>query len=699
MTNLPPENRLAREASPYLRQHARNPVDWYPWGPEALEEARAKDKPILLSIGYSACHWCHVMERESFEDAAIARQMNELFVNIKVDREERPDLDHIYQLVVQLLGRSGGWPLTVFLTPQQKPFFGGTYFPPVDRYGVPGFPKVLAAIAAAYREQREEVASQADEIASAIAGATAGEATGSAAALTPAALQAAAKKLVARFDDQHGGFGSRPKFPSTMALALLLEDAWTTRDEANLGRVRLALEAMRGGGIYDHLGGGFHRYSTDEKWLVPHFEKMLYDNALLLRLYADGHRAFEADAFAATVVDIARYLRREMTDASGAFYATQDADSEGEEGRFFVWSPEELQAVLGGDPEALAVALAHYGVTPEGNFEETGKTVLAEAEPIASLAVRMGKAPSHLTRALERARTALFEARRSRVAPFRDEKILASWNGLAIGALAYGGRAVGDAELIATARRAFDAVETHLLRTATLDGEPSLRAARLVKDGVVKEHGFLDDHAYLACASLDLYEATGEPRYVEVAAALARTVLARFHDPKGGGFFFTADDAEALIVRAKDPYDQAVPSGAAMACQALRRLGVLLGEPFASVAQREVERLGEAALKNPFGMAQLALEVGPLVRGSVDVLLVGPRDDARTEALAAEAFARYVPGRLVAWFDPADARSRAACAALAEGKEPRAEPVAYVCRGRTCSPPVSRPEDLRPLLG
>src|SRR5580658_8485744 len=366
-------NRLAGEASPYLQQHADNPVDWYPWGPEALEKAKREDKPILLSIGYSACHWCHVMERESFEDEAIASAMNASFVSVKVDREERPDLDHVYQLVVQLMGRSGGWPLTVFLTPDQKPFFGGTYFPPADRYGMPGFPKVLQAVWEAYRTRREEVDDQSAKLTHAIEQVAADEthavadeagASASGPGASAALVAEAGKKLASRFDRVHGGFGHRPKFPNTMSLDVLLR---TGQKEL----VRKALDAMRAGGIWDHLGGGFHRYSTDERWLVPHFEKMLYDNALLLRLYADAWRVTGEPLYAETARSIAAYLAREMTAPDGGFYATQDADSDGEEGKFFVWTPAEIDAACGDDDDAARAAKAAFDVTDAGNFEHS----------------------------------------------------------------------------------------------------------------------------------------------------------------------------------------------------------------------------------------------------------------------------------------------------------------------------------------
>jgi uncharacterized protein len=576
-------NRLAKEASPYLVQHGNNPVDWFPWGEEALARARAEDKPILLSIGYSACHWCHVMERESFEDAATAKLMNELYVSIKVDREERPDLDQIYQLVVQIMGRSGGWPLTVFLTPDQKPFFGGTYYPPVPRHGMPAFSQVLAAVADAYKQKREDVVAQAGELAAAIAKATQVDVKAGF-TLGPHVLERAVFTLGRRFDETNGGFGTRPKFPNTMPLEALLRRGALDGDAGSLARVVLALDAMRAGGIYDQLGGGFHRYSTDEKWLVPHFEKMLYDNALLLRLNTDAWRATKEPRFAATVREIAAYVAREMTAPDGGFYATQDADSEGEEGKFFVWTPAEIDGLLSADEYAAAREV--FGITDEGNFEESGATVL-------SLVNGAGEAE---TPALVRAKAKMLAAREKRVKPFRDEKILASWNGLMIRALADAGAALRDAGMVEAASRALAFVKGALVK----DG----RIVRLVKDGITRGPGFLDDYACVAAAALELYEATGDASHVVLARALADAILAHFWDDETAELYFTPDDGEALIHRAKDPWDHAVPSGTAIALEVLARLGVMVDERYGKLAERGIERLAAAAMENPFGMAQ-----------------------------------------------------------------------------------------------
>jgi uncharacterized protein YyaL (SSP411 family) len=670
-------NRLSHETSPYLLQHARNPVDWYPWGTEALARAEREDLPILLSIGYSACHWCHVMERESFENEAIAKQMNESFVCVKVDREERPDLDHVYQIVIQLMGRSGGWPLTVFLTPDQKPYFGGTYFPPADRHGMPGFPKVLHAALEAFRTRRDDVHAHAAELTRAIEQAVAIDAgTGGASADL---VRAATRTLVARFDEEHGGFGSRPKFPSTMSLEVLLRAG----DRARFAKT---LAAMRAGGIYDQLGGGFHRYSTDEMWLVPHFEKMLYDNALLLRLFADGWRALGDDAHARTAAEIAAYVAREMTDPGGGFYATQDADSDGQEGRYFVWRPDEIDEACGSDRDAADAAKHVYGVTAEGNFEHSGATVLS---------IVHAPDDEREAAALERARGLLFEAREARPKPARDEKLLASYGALMIGALA-DASAVAGPTLLDAAVRAITYVETSLVTWE--DGGRIARVARNSAGGAARGFGFLDDHAFVGDAAIAVYQATGDPRWVRLALGLAEAILVHFHDAADGTFYFSPDDGEAILVRAKDRFDHSVPSASSMACKLFLGLGTLVDPKFSEHGARAVERMAAAASEHPLGMSSTVALVDRLVRGSVDVVLVGPRSSEATRALAREVFRAYLPDRVVAWADPSDPTALDACRALADGKPAHAVPVAYVCRGRSCSAPVHDPRELASLL-
>jgi uncharacterized protein YyaL (SSP411 family) len=676
-------NRLAGEASPYLIQHAHNPVDWYPWGREALDRAQREDRPILLSIGYSACHWCHVMERESFENASIAALMNEHFVNVKVDREERPDLDHVYQLVVQLMGRGGGWPLTVFLTPDERPFFAGTYFPPVDRHGMPGLPKVLLAVSEAFRSQRGQIDARATEMTEAIARAAVGEPEGGATASAEQVEQATAT-LTARFDAINGGFGHRPKFPSTAALDVLLR-------AGDVPRIRKALGAMRAGGVWDHLGGGFHRYSTDERWLVPHFEKMLYDNAQLLRLYADAWRALREPLYERTAKDIAAYVAREMTSPDGAFYATQDADSEGDEGKFFVWTPHDVDVACGDDVQAASVAKLMFDVSEEGNFEGSGASVLSTPGSLERVAYALSTSLESTTDAFDRARARMFWARELRPRPFRDEKVLASWNGLMAGALAQAGAALGDGPMVDAAVRALEFVERALVIAET----PTRgRVLRHVKDGLLRGPGFLDDHAFVGDAALDVYEATGNPRWVRLARSLAESILTHFHDTGGEGFFFTPDDGPAAIVRAKDVYDHAVPSGAAIACRLLLRLGVLVEPQYNEPAERAVTKIAEAAARNPLAMGVTVSLIDRLVRGPVDVLVVGPRDQAATRDLARAAKRAYVRDLALAWADPTDPETLGACARLWEGKRAESKPVAYVCRGRTCSLPIANPDEL-----
>ncbi|MEP7124816.1 MAG: thioredoxin domain-containing protein [Byssovorax sp.] len=686
---MAPPNRLARESSPYLLQHAENPVDWYPWGAEALERARREDKPILLSIGYAACHWCHVMEHESFEDEAIAALMNERFVNIKVDREERPDLDQIYQLVVQLMRRSGGWPLTVFLTPDQRPFFAGTYFPPKEKYGMPGFPQVLSALADAYATQRGEVEEQAQEITQAIGRVHAS--SGAHADVGPDVLDRAARALTERFDARHGGFGTRPKFPNTMALDILLRVGMRGDADA-MAHVKLALDHMRAGGIRDHLRGGFHRYSTDERWLVPHFEKMLYDNALLLRLYVDGFRAFKTPAYADTAREIVGYLFAEMRDESGGFFASQDADSEGHEGTFFVWTPSDLEAAIAAGTSRETARL-HFGITPEGNFEKSGATVLSEVMPIASVAAELGLTLAAATAALDEARRAMLTYREKRERPTRDDKVLASWNGLLLGALADAGRALDEPTWVDAAVKGFDAITATLVR----DG----RVGRYFKDGVAASDrpGFLDDQAYLGNAAIDLFEATGEPRFASAARAIGAAMVAHHGDRGEGGFWFSPDDGDALITRTKDAYDQAIPSAAAMAALLCLRVGTTSDESLFSPGEKQLQLLAGAAIETAMGMSQTLLVLDRLARGSTDVVLVGPISSPATRALADVAFHAYLPNRSVIHVDPSRAESLAAAPIAAEGKTGApGETVAYVCRGRACSAPVRDAAALAALL-
>jgi uncharacterized protein YyaL (SSP411 family) len=678
-------NRLADELSPYLQQHAHNPVDWYPWGDEAIERARAEDKPIFLSIGYSACHWCHVMERESFDDPDTAAVLNARFISIKVDREERPDLDQVYQLAVQIARRGGGgWPLSVFLTPSLKPFYAGTYFPPADRYGMPAFRRVLDGVWDAFAKRRADVERSSEGLTQAI-GEVAGGRLAADGALSKDAMSRASAKLTKRFDEAHGGFGTRPKFPNSLALELFLR-AEARGDDAHRGRLRAALDGMRDGGVYDQLGFGFHRYSTDERWLVPHFEKMLYDNALLCRLYVEAWRAHGEPADRRTAEEILTYVEREMTAPEGLFYSSQDADSEGEEGKFFVWSPEELDAIL--DPAEAAAAKRRWGVREEGNFEGSGKTVLHVAASLEDVAAALAVGAEEARAHLDSAREKLLTAREGRVAPFKDEKRLAAWNGLMIEAAAMAGAAFDAPRWRRLATRALSA----LRETLFTDG----RLRRLAKDGVAKGEGFLEDHAHVANAALEVYEATSDPEALAFARTLVDLALERFADADGPGFFF-APASDDLVVRGKDPHDGATPSGTSSMVHALLRLHAHLGQArYLEAAEETLTAFGPDAVDHPLGHANLAAAVDRYVHGPVEIVVVA--EDGEGEALLDAARRAYVPNRVLLRLDP-NAAPGAGAGALLEGRgQVDGRPTAYVCRGRACSLPVTDPDALTALL-
>ncbi len=556
-------NRLSEESSPYLRQHAHNPVDWYPWGEEALRRARDEDRPIFLSIGYAACHWCHVMERESFTDPRIAQLMNDHFVNIKVDREERPDLDHLYMSATQLLTGSGGWPLSVWLTPDLKPFYAGTYYPPEDRFGRPGFATVLTEMARAFRERRADVEAQADRVAEALRQLTTVTPPAVAGELDRAPLQAATTALRRQFDATHGGFGGAPKFPSAGALLLLLRQYEHTHDPTLLQMVTQTLVAMAQGGIYDQIGGGFHRYATDARWLVPHFEKMLPDQALLVPAYLEAHRVTGDDLYRRIAEETLRWVQREMTHPEGGFYSSLDADSDGEEGRFYVWTPDEVTTVLGRDDGALFSRI--YGITPQGNFE--GRSIPHLRRSVAEWAAELGQDAADLQARLDALRERLREARAQRVWPARDDKILTDWNGLMLSAFARAADLLGQLDLRETAVRAATFLLDHLRRDGHL--WHSFRA------GQATVPAFLADYAFLANGLLDLHALTGEQHWRDAARDLADQMIDLFWDDAGVGFFMTARDQQTPITRSKNPYDEGWPAGNSVAVAVLVRLAAL----------------------------------------------------------------------------------------------------------------------------
>jgi uncharacterized protein YyaL (SSP411 family) len=689
-------NRLAGETSPYLLQHAHNPVDWYPWGPEALARARAEDRPIFLSIGYAACHWCHVMERESFEDEATAADLNRDFVPIKVDREERPDLDQVYMAAVQAMTGQGGWPMSVFLTPDGKPFYGGTYFPDRPHHGLPAFRQVLAGVASAYREQRAEVERSGDTIVAAIA-----RASRVAPASTPpsslpeqAVLEAAVAQLEVTFDARTGGWGGAPKFPQPMTIEFLLARASTTLDPRPLAIARRALDAMADGGIHDQLGGGFHRYAMDAVWLVPHFEKMLYDNAQLARVYVHGWALTGDRRYRDVALDTLDYMARELRTAEGAFAASQDADTEGVEGATFVWTAQEIRALLPTDDVALF--LAAYDVTDSGNWE--GRSILRRLRTDAELAETVGIPSPEVGRRLADARATLLSARDRRPQPGLDAKVLAGWNGLAIAAFADAVRAFGatgdvaDAELAARYRDVVtEAAGAVLARLRTSDG----RLQRSWKDGRPTGNGVLEDYACLADGLLALYAATFDERWFVAGRGLADAMLEHFSDP-AGGFFDTSDDHEALVVRPMSLGDNAVPSGNAMATTVLLRLAALTGaDEYREAAERALGLVDGVLARYPGGFAQWLVGLDLALAPFLEVAIVGDPADAATRRLMAPALAGFRPHLVLA----VSATPRTSAIELLGARFMLHDrPTAFVCREFTCRQPVHEPEALAAQL-
>jgi len=598
-----------------LLQHRDNPVDWYPWGSEALERAKKEQKPIFLSIGYSACHWCHVMEHESFESAAIAELLNEKFVAVKVDREERPDLDQIYMNVTQMMTGRGGWPMSVFLTPELKPFYAGTYFPPTARGGMPGFDDVLRAVDDAWRNRRDAAEDMGDQLVGELKKLERGG--GAAEPLSRALVDNAVAHLSRAFDATWGGFGGAPKFPHPMDLQLLVRQAARSGRVQPVEMVRTTLDRMAAGGIYDHLGGGFARYSVDARWLVPHFEKMLYDNALLAAAYTDAYQATGNAEYARVTRETLDYVLRDMTGSEGGFYSTEDADSEGEEGKFYVWSPDEVDEVLG--ETAGATFGRVYDVTDAGNFE--GHSILNLPKSIAQAAKVMGRDEAELTAELAESRAKLFAVREKRVHPGKDDKVIVAWNGLMIDALARAAGALGEPRYAAAAAKAADFLHDNLLRD---DG----RLLHTWRHGKAKLDAYLDDYAALAGGLISLYEATFDSHRLDEAARLADVMLAQFADAEGGGFFYTADDHEQLIARTKDVTDASVPSSNALAATALARLGKLTGKAsYADAAKGAMEAAVGMMKQAPTAMGQMLLAVDFQLGPTYELVFAGGADE------------------------------------------------------------------------
>ncbi len=726
-------NRLINETSPYLLQHAHNPVDWYAWGEEALEKAKREDKPVLLSVGYSACHWCHVMEHESFENEEIAGLMNQHFVSIKVDREERPDIDNIYMQAVQAMTHSGGWPMTVFLTPDGRPFYGGTYFPPRDRRSgsqvMPGFPRVLISMAEAYKNRRQDVEEQATELANYLKQHSSmplrGKNIAPMGTLPLELLSNASRELAADFDPVHGGFGNAPKFPNTMALEFLLRihqhrlrgeiGARSTNPEMEI--VETSLQHMADGGIYDQLGGGFHRYSVDAEWLVPHFEKMLYDNALLSRLYLHAYLVTGKVSYRRIAEETLDYVVREMTSPEGGFYSTQDADSEGEEGKFFLWTPAEIEAVL--PPGDAALFMHYYDVTRQGNFE--GKNILhvvgaGVAHPVgadlsrpqgeegtphgvgADLSRPGGEEETHLESSpgdihvqLRRSRELLFKAREQRVKPGRDEKILTSWNGLMLRSFAEAARHLDRADYLQVATRNAE----FLLRELRREG----RVLRTYKDGRGRLNGYLEDYAFLAGGLLALYEASFETRWFVEGRRLMDEAITLFADQQNGGFFDTGSDHEALVSRPKDIMDNATPAGNSVAAEVLLRLAAFTGEEkYRQRAGDYLRSLADIMVQHPqaFGHALGALDFA--ISQAKEIAIIGEVLGADTRNILGVINSRYLPASVLACAAPGDSEAIEAIPLLADRPLKGGQATAYVCQNFACQAPVNTPGELERLL-
>lgn len=679
-------NRLANETSPYLLQHRHNPVDWYPWGPEAFEEAKRRDVPIFLSIGYSTCHWCHVMARETFEDPGTAQGMNDHFVNIKVDREERPDIDAIYMQAIQAMGTQGGWPLNIFLTPEGNPFFGGTYWPKNDRPPLPGFQRVLMTISSRWRDDRDNLVTGSERVAEYLR--EAAQASPGRTPVTPELSIKAVDALEQQFDPMYGGFGGAPKFPQQSALRFLLRHWRRTGDNRALRMVEDTLSMMAEGGIHDQIGGGFARYSVDARWHVPHFEKMLYDNAQLLDLYTELWTITQDDLYRDVATGIVTWLEREMVADGGAFAAALDADSEGVEGKYYIWSAAEIDDLL--SPEAADLVKLHYGITDPGTFE--GKTVLSVVKPIEEIAAQTGQAIDEIRGALDDAKATMLAARKRRIPPHRDDKVLTSWNGLMIHALAYAGSVFGRDDWIAMATRA----ARFILDRMAGDGGV---LSRSWNTGSTSGHGVLEDYACLASGLVELYAVTADRSWLDRAATIVEYVRTHFRHDSGVGFYDTDDSAEALITRPREVTDTALPSGNSKMAEMLMILGIMKqDEDLIGEATAIVESMARPMADHPLFTGQYLCVVQRMLEPSKELVFAGDPASETISALRRVAASRYEPLLIVGYSDPADPDAARRFPMLAE------RPVvdggaAYVCENYACKPAVTTPEELIALVG
>ncbi len=680
-------NRLADETSPYLLQHAHNPVDWYPWSKEAFEIAKKLDKPVFLSIGYSTCHWCHVMERESFTNERISKIMNEHFVSIKVDREQRPDVDNVYMTAVQMMTGSGGWPLSVFLTPEGKPFYGGTYFPPKGMYGRPGFDTLLLAIADAWKNKRSELLESAEKVSSILRQAS--EVTGKE-ALSIDILNKSYLYLKQIFDSTYRGFGSAPKFPQPTNLSMLLSYWHRTGDKAALAMVENTLEAMANGGIYDHLGGGFHRYSTDSRWLVPHFEKMLYDQALLSKVYVQAYQISGKEDYAEVAREIFDYVLRDMTDSKGGFYSAEDADSEGKEGLFYVWEPKEIDKVLGA--KNARIFNEYYGITSEGNFEDN-KSILNIKKSVGELAKQFKQDTKAIETVLAQGRSKLLGHRSKRIRPHLDDKVIAGWNGLMISALAYGGAALDEKKYIDAAARAAD----FTLTTLQLDG----RLMRYYRDGKVVNLAYLDDYAFVIMGLLDLYEATFDARRLAEAKELAEQMIELFGDKSRGCFYLTGNDAERLIVRSKPDYDGAIPTGNSVAALVLYKIGRLtMDSNFTEKAERVLKAFSGQIQQSPTSLSAMLIALNFSIGPAREIVIAADASRPDTKEMLKLIHRRFLPNTVVLLHQTGKAGE--AIEKIAPFVKFQVainnKATAYVCENYVCKQPVTEIDLLKNLL-
>jgi len=668
-------NHLINETSPYLRQHAHNPVDWYPWGEEAFAISREQNKPVLLSIGYSACHWCHVMAHESFEDEEIARLMNDNFVNIKVDREERPDLDQIYMNAVQMMTHHGGWPMTVFLTPDAIPFYGGTYFPPQDRYNMPGFPRVLISVAEAYKDRRSDIAQTSDQLLNELRRLS--ETSGSEQSIEKELLDAAFVGITRGYDPVNGGFGGAPKFPPAMTLEFLLRTFVRTGNADALEMVRTTTTKMAYGGMYDQLGGGFHRYSTDAKWLVPHFEKMLYDNALLSRVYLHYYQVSQDELARETTKGILDYVIREMTNDEGGFYSTQDADSEGHEGKFFVWDIAEIKSVLG--EKVANFFCAAYDITDSGNFE--GENIPNIKHSLKAVAEKAGVTLDELNASLSQSKRKLFEVREQRIKPDRDEKVITAWNGLMLASFAEAGVVLDRPDYLDIARKNARFILSKLQRDGFL--------LRTYKDGVAKFNAYLEDYAFLIEGLTTLFETSGEIEWLNAALSLTDRMVEEFWDEDNAGFFFTGTSHEKLIVRSKDYFDNATPSGNSVAASVLLRLGILTdSEHFRNLAVSVFREVADSIRKYPSGFGYALSGLDFLLSTPKEVAIIAA-EQSSLKTFVRAAWERYLPNKVVASALSGDSAAIGSVVLLQNRNLVQGKTAAYVCQNYTCKEPVT----------